>query len=270
MQKAFSHIRLFAVLWHLPVGLSLASLYYLTCRWTGRSFSTDYAWFLISAGAAGYTLMRLYHLKQQRALVRDFYRRHLYATLLFLLTASATALAAWIRTGLSFRLLAVPAVFSLFYNLRTGNKWLSWREWGAFKILIVALVWAALTVYVPSGGRMQVPFYTAAATVLWVLMLIIPFDIRDLSLDEESLKTLPRLFREKTPAAGFVLYTLFLAVVFAAPYGGCVRYAWAGGGLLSLTAILRASRYEDRFFYTALGVESIPVLTALAAWLICR
>ena len=270
MPKRFFPIWLFPVLWHWPVGLSLVSIYWLGCRWAGHSFSLAYAIFLFGAGAAGYTWMRLYHLRQQRPTVRRFYRKYFIITLLFAIIFSAIALMMLFQSPIHYRLLLVPALFSLFYNLKTGNKWLSWREWGAIKIFIVALVWAALTVYIPAGGRGKYTLPLTAMVAIWVLMLIIPFDIRDLSLDDESLKTLPRIFKQKTLTAGWILYFLFLLLLWAIPYGNCMRILLAGGGLLSLLAIYGASYYDDRFLYTALGVESIPVLTALAAWLICR
>lgn len=93
------------------------------------------------------------------------------------------------------------------------------RSWAGFKIFIVALVWAVSTVILP--------FLTYDNFLMWdvwveffqrfvfVLILLIPFEIRDLKYDQPELRTLPQRFGvTRSKIIGSVLVLVFFFSTF--------------------------------------------------------
>jgi hypothetical protein len=72
------------------------------------------------------------------------------------------------------------------------------RSLGGLKIFVVALVWAGATVSLPviAAGR-PVSWDVGVETLqrfLFVLILMLPFEVRDLAFDSAELRTLPQRF----------------------------------------------------------------------------
>ncbi len=254
---------------HLPVGLSLAAIYGMVERTLGQRPDERYVLFLILAGAGGYTALRLYHLQVQRDCLRRLYRKYFLYFLIYLGLLGMAALFAGLPYLRRYPHRWIwPVILFVFYNLKSGIKWLSWREIGWLKVLIVAFVWAWLTVVLPAGSLDTARRMLFWAVWLWVLLLIIPFDMRDVLWDDQSLRTLPRLFKEKTPWAAAVLSLAAIFLTVFMPASLLCRLSWWAGISATFGAIL-LSRRQRGFYFTALGVESIPFWTALLMYLLC-
>lgn len=98
---------------------------------------------------------------------------------------------------------------------KSGNL----RSFGGMKIFIVAIVWSGFTIMLPVLDA-QLTFswdigVLFAQRFLLVLILILPFEIRDLKWDSQDLRTLPQILGvQKTRKLGVVLIIIFLLLTF--------------------------------------------------------
>ncbi len=158
--------------------------------------------------------------------------------------------------------------FTLLYALPVFSKKRNLRSISGIKIFIIALVWAGVTVVLPavSAGkdfenRLLIEF---VQRFMLVLVLILPFEIRDLRYDLKQLGTIPqKVGVTRTKIFGFLLLSLLLLLEF-------LKGDVALSSLLSLlitsliTAIVvwRSQERQSRY-YASFWVEGIPVIWLL-------
>ncbi|MCM4151873.1 hypothetical protein DHD05_09735 [Arenibacter sp. N53] len=143
------------------------------------------------------------------------------------------------------------------------------RNLGGLKIFVVALVWAGTTVVLPIIAANKTMNWDVGVEgvqrFLMVLILMVPFEIRDMEYDDPELKTLPQRF-------GFVntkLYGALGAVVlfFLTLMKDHLTYLDViGKGVLFLLLgifIFLTKRRQTKYF-SSFWVEAIPIF-----WWIC-
>ena len=121
------------------------------------------------------------------------------------------------------------ALFSmLYYGLipftqKTGGL----RHLPYLKNFVVAAIWMIVTVLIPlfstheKNGISNSELVFAIERFLFIYALCIPFDIRDIMIDDPGLKTLPQIFGEKTArltSLALLLLCLLLHLMFQ-PFG---------------------------------------------------
>lgn len=145
------------------------------------------------------------------------------------------------------------------------------RNLAGLKIYIVAFVWAGFTVLLPlldAGLPLNWNFWiTFIQRFLLVLVLILPFEIRDLQWDDTSLRTLPQVLGIKsTQRLGVVLTILFFALTFLKdeihPLEVGLRLLLA----IVLIGVLLANKKMQTRYYVAFWVEAIPIFWFLMFW----
>lgn len=142
------------------------------------------------------------------------------------------------------------------------------RNLSGLKILIVALVWAGVTVLLPivaSGKELDWEVgFTFLERVLIVLVLIIPFEIRDIQCDSKELKTLPQHFGiRRTKFFGEAVLLLILLIEWKIGFG---REGYLLGTILFivlLSSALFLSKIKQNEYFSSFWVESLPMV-----WLI--
>ena len=156
-------------------------------------------------------------------------------------------------------LIVIPLLLSIFYTISFGNKTL--RNIEGLKIYVVGITWSIVTVLLPIK-EFDLEFSEEVYLVflqrfLFIIALILPFEIRDLSLDSMKLKTVPqKIGTQKTKIYGFVLLLLFFSLEY---------FKFKPLFLTSLTVLIvtllfllysneRQSKYYSSFF-----VEGIPI-----------
>lgn len=98
----------------------------------------------------------------------------------------------------------IPAALSVAYAFPAiywKKRWIKLREIPMIKIFIVGIVWGMSCVWVPAAADNSFPPWASPEVMLWMIAcsimifsITIPFDIRDLLYDGDSLKTLPAIF----------------------------------------------------------------------------
>ncbi|MBO6586236.1 MAG: hypothetical protein JJ953_09050 [Gracilimonas sp.] len=144
------------------------------------------------------------------------------------------------------------------------------RSFKGFKVLVIAAVWVGFTVVLPLQYH-YMNFWServllqSTEVFLFVIVLMLPFEIRDLKYDKPGLSTIPQIFgitKTKwlgTALAGVIALLIYLQkYVYASylPVNVCVL------GLLLLAVWF--SRENQGRYYASFWVESIPIIWLVA------
>jgi len=155
-------------------------------------------------------------------------------------------------------------LLTLFYVYPGTKKFKGLRSLPGLKLFVIALVWAGVTVLFPlsaSGIALgEGEWVVFAQRFLLILAITLPFDIRDLQLDDEQLATLPQtLGVNNSKWVGLLALSAFVLLFFAVPYfDRAQRYVGLLVAAISALLVLRSGIYQGRFF-SAFWVESIPI-----------
>tara|TARA_B100000809_G_scaffold266617_1_gene330286 strand:+ start:4674 stop:5495 length:822 start_codon:yes stop_codon:yes gene_type:complete len=139
------------------------------------------------------------------------------------------------------------------------------RNLTGIKITIVAFVWAGVTVLIPiinEGVFLDLDIWlTFFQRFLFVFVLTLPFEIRDLQYDESSLETLPqRVGVKKTKVTGVVMLVLVLLLEL---FKDSIKFndlVSLGIIIIVLLVFLLNSKKKQSKYFSSFWVESIPVL----------
>lgn len=158
----------------------------------------------------------------------------------------------------------VMALFIVLYALPVSPKHKNLRSIGILKVILVALVWTGITVIIP--------MISSAISFSWdiwlqilqrfilILILLIPFEIRDLEYDELNLKTIPqRIGVSQTRNLGMLLSLIFYLITFLKDE--LSRLEIIGNTILFFILIimlLKTHRNQSKYF-ASFYVESIPI-----------
>lgn len=139
------------------------------------------------------------------------------------------------------------------------------RTIGGIKIFIIAFIWAGVSVVCPAvnaeaalRGGVLLEFFQR---FLFVLILLVPFEIRDLKYDKADLKTLPQKIGVKgSKVVGMFFLVLMMGVEFLKNSATPVSLT-ALGFMVILTGwfVMKAEEKQSAFF-SSFWVESLPLL----------
>ena len=142
------------------------------------------------------------------------------------------------------------------------------RQISGLKVYIIAAVWAFTTVVLPALNNHQELTSKVWITVLqnfvFVLALMIPFEIRDLKFDSIKLATIPQQIGvKKTKILGVLLLLIFLGLnVFKEEIITIYLYKEIIMTFILMLFILFSTKYRNTY-YTSFWVEALPIF-----WLI--
>ena len=138
------------------------------------------------------------------------------------------------------------------------------RNIGYLKIIIVALVWAAFSVIIPVFEATKSFSYEAILLFIQrffiLIVLILPFEIRDLQFDAISLQTIPRKIGiPKTKRLGLILMLFSLLISYALSVNFETKNAFMIFFFLVIVMLMRAKVNQSKY-YSAFWVESLPII----------
>jgi len=142
------------------------------------------------------------------------------------------------------------------------------RQISGLKVHIIAAVWAFTTVVLPILNNHQELTAKVWITVLqnfvFVLALMIPFEIRDLKFDSIKLATIPQQIGvKKTKILGVLLLLIFLGLnVFKEEIITHFLYKEVIMTFILMLFILFSSKNRNKY-YTSFWVEALPILWLL-------
>lgn len=147
------------------------------------------------------------------------------------------------------------------------------RSLGLLKITLVSIIWAGTTVLLPVIS-VSAPFtwdvtIETLQRIILVVVLLIPFEIRDLPYDDVQLRTLPQRFGlVKTKKIGHLASLLFFSLTFLKT--DATRLEIFGKGILMVFLLLIVSftKKEQSRYYASFWVESIPIFWWFVLWVL--
>lgn len=152
-------------------------------------------------------------------------------------------------------LYAVPFLSGFHKNL---------RQISYLKIIVVAFVWAGFSVLIPVINVNESVNYNVILLLLQrffvVIVLILPFDIRDVKYDAISLQTIPKKIGvEKTKRLGLILMIFALLIEYALNNMSITKNAFMIFFFLVIIFLMR-SKIEQSKYYSSFWVESLPII----------
>lgn len=147
------------------------------------------------------------------------------------------------------------------------------RSLGGFKIYIVSLVWVGFTVFLPI--LVQNEEITWDIWILFcqrfvlVLVLLLPFEIRDLKWDSKALKTLPQVLGiERTKKLGAFLTILWFLFTFLKDELNQTEIWSRFVVSLILLGVFFYGKNMQKNYLVSFWVEGIPILWCGILWLL--
>ena len=140
----------------------------------------------------------------------------------------------------------------------------SLRNVGYLKIIVVALVWSGFTVLIPVfDAKQQIEFSVllyAIQRFLLVVVLILPFDIRDVKFDAISLQTIPKKIGiTSTKRFGIILLIISLVFEYLIFEDENYNFSFFVFFFLTIVLLMRAKIRQPKY-YSSFWVEALPIV----------
>lgn len=166
-------------------------------------------------------------------------------------------------------LLIFSGLLSMFYIVKIPGKWgTNLRDVPSLKIFLIAIVWALTTSFLPylnlNQKEIDLPWLLFFANFMLIIALTIPFDIRDIQLDEPEKKTIPQLLGERKAiylaVALLVMYWPILCLIAS-------QFLFLSFVGVSLTIVLiNGSKKSANDFYFSFAIDGLLILLPLLLW----
>ena len=175
-------------------------------------------------------------------------------------------------TGGMLLLLLFMSLLTLFYCFPFNSVNKNLRKTPGLKIFIVATVWSLLIVVFPIinfTDKLDVSFLIFFVQVLiFVIVTIFPFEIRDLNSDCKQLRTIPQIIGVKnTKVLALCLLIIFMLL-------DCIQYVILNSinfksilinaaVCLTTFTLVQKSKENQSIYFSSFWVESLPILWLL-------
>ncbi len=139
------------------------------------------------------------------------------------------------------------------------------RSVAGIKIFIIGLVWTGATVLIPmiyAKGELSFDFLIEIIQrFLFVVVLMLPFEIRDLQYDAETLETIPqKIGVTRTKVFGSILLVVFLLLTAIKDILSSIEIlSTILVAVISLLFLWGTERKQSKY-YCSFWVESIPIM----------
>ncbi|MDP5157822.1 MAG: hypothetical protein NWQ07_04505 [Flaviramulus sp.] len=256
----------------IHVAFSVVSLTWITLLEFEIPFDFKILLFVLSSSITGYNFVKYFGVAKfhHRSLANRLRYIQFFSFLSFILMSyfiwqlQSITLLYILAFGIITFLYAIPFLPKRFYIDSQHNL----RNIGGLKIYLIALVWTGVTVFLPlienSFSLNDDVFLTAIQRFILIIVLMLPFEIRDLRYDSLKLATIPQKIgvRQTKIMGSLLLGMFFLLELFKnqTTYIAIIILVL----ITSLTLIfLLFSKTEQRKYYSAFWVEGLPIF-----WLI--
>lgn len=163
--------------------------------------------------------------------------------------------------GIITFLYAIPFLPKKYFLDQSKNL----RAIGGLKVYVIAFVWAVTTVIIPltesSYPLTNDVLVSSLQRFMYVLVVMLPFEIRDMRYDSLKLATIPqRIGIRKTKTIGVVLAVLLLLVEFFKDEMIISRLLILTVVVVIVITFLLLSNINQRAYYSSFWVEGIPIV----------
>lgn len=255
----------------IHVGLSVCALSWITTVILKLNVSLFLFIFLFFATVSGYNLIKYGELFFSKPKSFSVYFKSLLGFSFF--SAFITFFMMFYLPSNVIKLLIVLGLLSFFYAF-PFYKQKNLRAITGLKLILVALVWAGVTVLIPIVNA-NIPLnktiiFLFLQRFLFVFVLTLPFEIRDLKNDALILGTLPQRVGVKNTKIIGVLLVIPITLLQFWISKDIIQISSLFVILLLLSVFLVFTKKNQSMYYTAFWVESIPIFWAILIFLLMK
>ena len=171
----------------------------------------------------------------------------------------------------SLIVLCFMALLTFFYAMPISVKGSNYlmannlRGLSGVKVFIIATVWTFTTVLIPimdtRGIILMEDIILIIQRFLWVLILMIPFEIRDLKFDHRSLGTIPQVLGvSNAKRAGYVMLILIVGLEFLKTEISITQTLILVMVIVLTALLIRKSEKSQSEYYSSFWVEGVPII----------
>lgn len=253
----------------IHVALAVFCLVRLTGFILNKPIDNNLALFLFFGTIASYNFIKYGLEAEKYILVANRYHKNIQ--FFSLIALGFGTYHAYFLTKETWIGLGLLGVLTGLYALPVLPKAKNFRSLGGFKVLPVALVWAGSTVILPilevDGYLNWDTWIEALQRFLIVLVLILPFEIRDLQYDSLEHRTIPQRFGvENTKMIGIIWTILCFLMTFLKDDVQYFDLFIKTVICLTLALIIVLSGKKRSKYYASFWVEALPIFWILMAY----
>jgi len=253
----------------IHVALSVCSLCYITMLEFNLDVDMVLLWFVFFATITGYNFVKYFGLAKfhHRSLATWLKYIQMFSFLCFIaliyFTVQLNAKTVLYLFGLAIVtfLYAIPFLPKKYFLDKGKNL----RAISGLKVYVIAFVWSITTVVLPLVNKgllfefdMIVSFMQR---FLFVLVLMLPFEIRDMNYDSLKLGTIPQQIGvQNTKLIGSAIIIVISMLEFFKDYFLEVNVIVLLSVMTLTMILLWFSRINQKAYYSSFWVESIPII----------
>ena len=246
----------------IHVALAVLSLIYITSFLLPVSFDENLAFFIFFGTIACYNFVKYGVEAKKYILVANQYHKNIQIAS-FISLAAAVYFATKITMNVWWGV-AILVMLTGLYALPVLPKAKNFRSLGGLKIFIVSLVWAGATVILPVLSTGNTFSWDAGIETLQrfllVLVLLLPFEIRDLKYDDPELKTLPQRYGvTKSKTMAFLWAITFFICTYLKDEITILDILAKGVLLFGFGIMLYFTKRNQVKYFASFWVEAIPI-----------
>jgi hypothetical protein len=252
----------------IHVALSVFALSWITLLEFQIPFDGPVLYFIFFASVSGYNFVKYFGLAR-------FHHRSLTSWLKFIQIFSLACFIimcyyAWLLHIKALTIILVFGIITFLYaipflpNKMIYHEHRNLRNISGLKVYIIALVWAGVTVVLPlinNGIHINIDVViTVIQRFIFVIVLMFPFEIRDLNFDSLKLATIPQQIGIKnTKIIGVLLLLVFFFLeLFKNETSENQIMAILIATFICLLFLIFANRNQGKY-YCSFWVEGIPI-----------
>lgn len=256
----------------IHVALAVVSLSWLTLLEFKVLMDTNLLYLIFFASVTGYNFVKYFGLAK-------FHHRSLanWLKLIQVFSFFSFILMCFYALKLEFQTLIYISLFGIITFLYAIpfipkrfllDEKLNLRKIGGLKIYIIALVWTGVTVGLPLINNGVFFSYDIIIYIIqrfvFIIVLILPFEIRDLQFDSVKLSTLPQKIGEhKTKIIGVILLMFFFCLEFLKSEVEVKSVITLLIVVLITLILLMRAKISQSKYYSSFWVEGVPILWLL-------
>jgi hypothetical protein len=250
----------------IHVAFAVISFLYLTTEFLNISLDKNLLYFIFFGTIPAYNMIKYgvegeKYLFRKNATQRSIQIVSFLALLISLYFGSFISFATW-------KAVFILGILAGCYALPVFPKKRNLRNLGMLKIIIVSLVWSGTTVLLP-----VLEAYVEISWDAWIellqrfliiLVLMIPFEIRDMNYDPKELLTVPqRIGIRNTRIAGVFICLLCFFLTFLKDDLSTIEIFNKTSISFSLVALMIFMPKQQSRYFSSFWVEAFPVFWAL-------
>ncbi len=267
--RILKHLFDFYINASIHVALSVCALTWITLLEFEISYDDTVLWFNFFATITGYNFVKYFGLAKfhHRSLANKLKIIQVFSFLCFVALcyyACKLEIKTWLYILLLGAITFFYAIPFLPRNIFVDSNQ-NLRQISGLKIYVIGLVWCAVTVLLPIiDNKIAITvdiLITTLQRFVFVLILMIPFEIRDLQYDSLKLSTIPqRIGIRKTKIIGVILLVVFFFLELFKDQTSTENVLVLGLFMLITMLFVLLARKNQTKYYSSFFVEGLPIL----------